>query len=404
MDKDLREVTSEVKRSTFPQSQAEREAGRGWDVADHESVSRTSSSKESTPSRRSALVRRHSFNSGGRREREPAGSLAERAVASWYQNSSQSSDSGVRTSDTLEEQFFSDSEGGLSPFKNRIRGLLGSFGKGKKKNKKLQNRRQLEASLSAGQAGEMLEISSGRLGELEQGFTSTASVTTEELEDSGNHRRRQGNVQLRLKKRATSQNYSSDTFSSLSTTSGLNVTSNRNSVVSEQSMSSGSFDNNSSSDVGNGNTHKPNIQDMTPLQFQDRKILFIAKEITTSEKIYVDVLRLINIDFREFFLKAKQETKGKPILPDQEFAKLFSNLHELMMLNEDLLKDFQTRIWNWETQRKIADVIVKKGPYLKLYTVYIRDFSSMNLHFDDCCQKYPKFQKLVKVKYSSLRT
>ena len=387
MDRDAAEVTSEVKRSTFPQSQAERETGRGWDVGDHESVSRTSSTKESRPSRRSALVRRHSFNSVGRREREPGGSLAERAVASWYQNSSQSSDSGVRTSDTLEEQFFSDSEGGLSPFKNRIRGLLGSFGKGKKKNKKPQNRRPLETSLSSGQAGERLQ----------------ASVKNEELEDSGNQRRRHVNVQLRQKKRVTSQNYSSDTFSSLSTTSGLNVTSNRNSVVSEQSMSSGSFDNNSSSDVGNGNTHKQNIQDLTPLQLQDRKILFIAKEIMTSEKIYVDVLRLVNIDFREFFQKAKQETKGKPILPDQEFAKLFSNLHELMMLNEDLLQDFQTRIWNWETQRKIADVIVKKGPYLKLYTVYIRDFSSMNAHFDDCCQKYPKFHKLVKVGLSSFR-
>ena len=70
---------------------------------------------------------------------------------------------------------------------------------------------------------------------------------------------------------------------------------------------------------------------------------------------------------------------------------------ELMMLNEDLLRDFETRIQNWESQKKIADVIVKKGPYLKLYTVYIRDFSSMNLHFDECCQKHPKFGKVVKV-------
>ena len=44
----------------------------------------------------------------------------------------------------------------------------------------------------------------------------------------------------------------------------------------------------------------------------------------------------------------------------------------------------------------MADVIVKKGPFLKLYTTYIREFSAVNYHFDECCAKYPKFAKLVK--------
>ena len=72
-----------------------------------------------------------------------------------------------------------------------------------------------------------------------------------------------------------------------------------------------------------------------------------------------------------------------------------------MMLNEDLLRDFEERIRLWESEsttgKKIADVIIKKGPYLKLYCVYIRDFSAMNFHFDECCNRYPKFSKLVKV-------
>ena len=32
-----------------------------------------------------------------------------------------------------------------------------------------------------------------------------------------------------------------------------------------------------------------------------------------------------------------------------------------------------------------------------LYFVCIRDFSAMNFHFDECCNRYPKFSKLVKV-------
>ena len=385
-------------RSTFSVEAAEHGSVDDERDHDHVSASRTNSveEEEERPSRRSGAVRRHSFNSVGRRPREPGGSLAERAVASWYQDSG-SSDSGVRTSDVCEEGFFSDSEGGLSPFKNKIRGLLGSFGKGKKKGKKPPHRKQLEMSLSDRSEGTKPDISIGQFTEMVQGLTSTASVTSEEdgLMNQGDNMRRSAGVLLRSRNRVTSQNYSNDTFSSISTTSGLNITSNRNSVVSEQSMSSESFDNNSNSDIGNGN--KSIIQDLTPLQLQDRKIFFIAKEIMTSEKVYVDVLRLINIDFREFFQKARQEAKSKTILPDQDFAKLFSNLPELMMLNEDLLRDFETRIQNWESQKKIADVIVKKGPYLKLYTVYIRDFSAMNLHFDECCQKHPKFGKVVKV-------
>ena len=61
----------------------------------------------------------------------------------------------------------------------------------------------------------------------------------------------------------------------------------------------------------------------------------------------------------------------------------------------DLLQDFEDRINNWNNCPKIADVIVKKGPFLKLYTTYIREFSSVNYHFDECCQNYPKFGKLV---------
>ena len=115
----------------------------------------------------------------------------------------------------------------------------------------------------------------------------------------------------------------------------------------------------------------------------------------SSEKVYVDVLKILNTEFREFVQKARAESKSG-ILPDQDFVKLFSNLPELMMLNEDLLRDFETRVENWNTIKKIADVIVRKGPYLKLYTVYIRDFSAMNFHFEECCSRYPKFGKLVK--------
>lgn len=44
----------------------------------------------------------------------------------------------------------------------------------------------------------------------------------------------------------------------------------------------------------------------------------------------------------------------------------------MMMLNSELLRDFEERVQNWTSTRKISDIIVKKGPYLKLYTTYVK--------------------------------
>ena len=128
---------------------------------------------------------------------------------------------------------------------------------------------------------------------------------------------------------------------------------------------------------------------------EERKVLYIAKEIMTSEKVYVDVLKLLNIDFRNFVQNARRDSKSQ-LIPTEQFLKLFSNLPELMMLNSDLLKDFEERVQNWSRKKKVADIIVKKGPYLKLYTAYVKNYSAMISHFEECCEKWPKFKKLVR--------
>ncbi len=70
------------------------------------------------------------------------------------------------------------------------------------------------------------------------------------------------------------------------------------------------------------------------------------------------------------------------IIPEDEFNGLFSNLMELQILNSDLLQDFRSRVENWgEGKRKIADVIVKKGPFLKLYTSYVQVNKDLCIRF-----------------------
>lgn len=45
---------------------------------------------------------------------------------------------------------------------------------------------------------------------------------------------------------------------------------------------------------------------------------------------------------------------------------------------------------------RIADVFVKKGPFLKLYTSYIRNFANANAVLEDTCKRNSAFAAAVK--------
>ena len=168
----------------------------------------------------------------------------------------------------------------------------------------------------------------------------------------------------------------------------LNDTSSRSSTISSNSSSTESFED----QLGDKNKVYP--EDQTDESRHEKKAYLIAKEIMSSEKVFVEVIQLVNVRFRQF---AEKKIKGSflEVIPQDEFNKLFSNLPEMMMFSEQLLNDFEERVNNWESHKKIADVIMKKGPFLRLFTIYIRDFSTMTSHFDECLTKYPSFKQIV---------
>lgn len=135
------------------------------------------------------------------------------------------------------------------------------------------------------------------------------------------------------------------------------------------------------------------MEGMTPSQRKANEAFKVARELMTSERAFVNVLHLLNITFREFV--ASKNDAGQ-LLPQAEFEKVFSNMKELLILNGDLLKDFETRIENWEQLGcRIADIIVRKGHFLKMYASYVKDFPIISTHYEDCLEKYPKFKKCV---------
>ncbi|XP_007503285.2 FYVE, RhoGEF and PH domain-containing protein 6 [Monodelphis domestica] len=125
------------------------------------------------------------------------------------------------------------------------------------------------------------------------------------------------------------------------------------------------------------------------------KVYHIAKEIMSSEKVFVDVLKLLHIDFRDAVAQASRQL-GKPVIEDRILNQILYYLPQLYELNRDLLKELEERMLNWTEQQRMADIFVKKGPYLKMYSTYIKEFDKNVALLDEQCKKNPGFAAVVK--------
>ncbi|KAH9363544.1 hypothetical protein HPB48_005923 [Haemaphysalis longicornis] len=81
-----------------------------------------------------------------------------------------------------------------------------------------------------------------------------------------------------------------------------------------------------------------------------RKCMYIARELASSEKVFVDALHLLNRDFRDA-VHAASEERGSPIVPDEVLEQILNHLPHLVDLNQELLGQLQERVDNWEKLR-----------------------------------------------------
>ncbi|XP_029991747.1 FYVE, RhoGEF and PH domain-containing protein 6-like [Sphaeramia orbicularis] len=125
------------------------------------------------------------------------------------------------------------------------------------------------------------------------------------------------------------------------------------------------------------------------------KILHIATEIMSSESVFVDVLKLLHVDFRDAVSKASRKS-GKPVIENQLLNQILYYLPQLYELNKDLLKELKQRVAKWDEKPQVADIFLKKGPYLKMYSMYIREFDKNVALLEEQTKKNPAFGAVVR--------
>ncbi|XP_029969689.1 FYVE, RhoGEF and PH domain-containing protein 6-like [Salarias fasciatus] len=155
----------------------------------------------------------------------------------------------------------------------------------------------------------------------------------------------------------------------------------------------------SSDDEDNSSTSSKEQLDEADRQQEDemkrKKVVHIAQEIMSSEKVFVDVLKLLHIDFRDAVAKATRQN-GKPVVEERTLSQILYYLPQLYQLNRDLLRELEDRVAHWSDHQRLSDIFVQKGPYLKMYSTYIRQFDNNVALLDEQCRKNPAFAAVVR--------
>ncbi|XP_073328377.1 FYVE, RhoGEF and PH domain-containing protein 6-like [Pagrus major] len=125
------------------------------------------------------------------------------------------------------------------------------------------------------------------------------------------------------------------------------------------------------------------------------KIQHIATEIMSSESVFVDVLKLLHVDFRDAVSQASRQS-GKPVIEERLLNQILYSLPQLYELNQDLLRELKQRVAKWDDNAQLADIFLKKGPYLKMYSTYIREFDKNVALLEEQSKKNPAFGAVVR--------
>ncbi|XP_068995914.1 LOW QUALITY PROTEIN: FYVE, RhoGEF and PH domain-containing protein 6 [Embiotoca jacksoni] len=159
----------------------------------------------------------------------------------------------------------------------------------------------------------------------------------------------------------------------------------------EESHSSDEEDNSSTS----SKEHLDEADRQQEDELKRKKVVHIAQEIMSSEKVFVDVLKLLHIDFRDAVAKATRQN-GKPVVDERILSQILYYLPQLYQLNRDLLRELEDRVAHWSDHQRLSDIFVQKGPYLKMYSTYIRQFDNNVALLDEQCRKNPAFTAVVR--------
>ncbi|KAL9960559.1 hypothetical protein ACROYT_G034034 [Oculina patagonica] len=129
-------------------------------------------------------------------------------------------------------------------------------------------------------------------------------------------------------------------------------------------------------------------EDTAPKGPPKPKTYYIAHEILTTERTFVDALKLV---FEECYGTIKKAN----VVADAVLADKFRDLENIYLLDSKFLQELEERMETWEEHERIGDIIKKYGHFLKMYTQYVNGYDKAMSVFQDTMKENSEFATLV---------
>ncbi|NXS30137.1 FGD5 protein, partial [Pomatostomus ruficeps] len=119
----------------------------------------------------------------------------------------------------------------------------------------------------------------------------------------------------------------------------------------------------------------------------------IAQELMSSEKVYVEMLQLLRMDFYEGILKVLGDDDENE--QEVNLKQGLSELPEIYELHQDILEELEERVLKWQEHQKVADVFLSRKSRLNHHTAYIMQFDRNLALLDEVCLKYSQLATMI---------
>ncbi|XP_038605248.1 FYVE, RhoGEF and PH domain-containing protein 2 [Tachyglossus aculeatus] len=137
-------------------------------------------------------------------------------------------------------------------------------------------------------------------------------------------------------------------------------------------------------------TQKPGKADGKKQEPEEKKI---ARELLETEQAYVSRLHLLD---QVFFAELLKEARSSKAFPEEVVRLIFSNISSIHQFHSQFfLPELQRRMENWDSNPRIGDVIQKLGPFLKMYSEFVKNFDRALELLAEWTEKCPPFQELI---------
>ncbi|XP_060095633.1 FYVE, RhoGEF and PH domain-containing protein 5 [Heteronotia binoei] len=121
----------------------------------------------------------------------------------------------------------------------------------------------------------------------------------------------------------------------------------------------------------------------------------IAQELVSSEKVYVEMLQQLHMDFYEVVLRVLGH-KDDGDLEEEMLTEGLSELPEIYKLHQEMLGEMEEKVINWEQHQKVADVFLTRESRFSHHTAFIMQFDRNLALLDEARLKASQLDAVIR--------